>query len=75
MVTTAPAKELTDSERLLTKFNQWVDERIADYEEIPAFYRGSARAFNSGRVDALMSAKLNLKRLYQEILNEGEQAT
>jgi len=73
MVTTT--KELTDSEKLLVKFNQWADELIADYEETPILFRESARTFNRGRIDALQSAKENLERKYQEIQDEGKQAT
>jgi len=66
MVTT---KELTDSEKLLVKFNQWADELIADFESF-AFLTHGHKMFLKGKIDALLFAKGNLKRLYQEIQDE-----
>ena len=61
-------KPKTDVEILVAKFEEWADERIADYKAAPAL-SDTSRNLNGARITTLQFAKGNLKRLAQEVIS------
>ena len=55
-------------DKLVKLFNDWVDERIRDYEDMPASCSHSTFLVLVGKVDTLNSAKVNLARLAQKVM-------
>ena len=56
----------THPEDLVERFNQWADERIFDYEDMPIEYLEKWRPVQRARVETLQFAKVNLERLAKE---------
>jgi len=67
MVTLAPPKARSDVEILVDQFTQWVNERIFDYEDMPAEYVEKWRVVQQARIETLQFAKANLERLAKNI--------
>ena len=51
---------------LVERFNQWADERILDYEDMPTEYIEKWRIVQRARIETLQFAKINLERLAKE---------
>jgi len=68
MTAEAPAKARSDIEILVEKFNQWAEERIFYYEDMPAEYVERHRAVQRARIETLQFAKANLEKLAKELI-------
>jgi len=66
-MTLAPPKARSDVEILVDQFTQWVNERIFDYEDMPAEYAEKWLVVRQARIETLRFAKVNLERLAESI--------
>jgi len=66
-MTLAPPKARSDVEILVDQFTQWADERISDYEDMPAELVEKWRVVRQARIETLRFAKANLERLAESI--------
>ena len=58
-------KDIAD--QILRQFSDWADERIGDYRDMPFL---SQSGQHIARIETLLFAKANLKRIIREVLND-----